>query len=257
MPEGWSFNPWALTPWGVDPVRDAARDTAQMGGGQAAPSLADVLQPPVPVRDPDDYDPADWFAHVSRDWPTVPNVILAENQVMRRDLETVLGWVNRSLAQDEERTSLQCFHYAKYQMHVAGFGISGPPAIDGDSILVIREYRRRDGGTVPELQLPAAVRAVTYIRDSLVAGIPVMIGVKITGYEEEPNNIWGTPYVIATDHFVVAVGLGIEDGKPYVNIYDYLNAYRGSDRLFLTPVMILESERIGYRMIEMRRSSPR
>ena len=34
MPEGWSFNPWGLNPWGADPVRDAARDTAQMGGGQ-------------------------------------------------------------------------------------------------------------------------------------------------------------------------------------------------------------------------------
>lgn len=256
MPEGWSFNPWALSPWGADPERDAARDTARMGGGQVAPQLADVLQPAVPLKDPDDYDPLDWFTQLSGDWPTVPNLIPADKQVLGRDFDTVLTWVNKSLAEDKQRTSLQCFHYAKYQMHVARCGISGPPALDSDSILVIREYRQPDGGTVPELQLMAAVRAVTYIRDTLVAGTPVMIGVKIAGYEEEPNNIWGTPYVIATDHFVVVVGTGVEDGKPYVDIYDYLNAYTESDRLFLTPLMIFESETVGYRMIEMRRSYP-
>ena len=56
-----------------------------------------------------------------------------------RDTDVVLDWVNKSLAADKQRTSIQCFHYAKYQMHVAEYDISGPPAIDSDSILVIRE----------------------------------------------------------------------------------------------------------------------
>ena len=149
MPDGWSFNPWALSPWGADPERDAARDTARMGGGQAAPSLADVLLPSVPLKDPDDYDPADWFTRLSGDWPTVANVILAEDQVTSRDFDTVLKWVNTSLAEDKQRTDVECFHFAKYQMDVAECDISGPPAIDSDSILVIREYRQPGGGTVP------------------------------------------------------------------------------------------------------------
>ena len=102
-----------------------------------------------------------------------------------------------------------------------------------------------------------AVRAVTYIRTSIEAGRPVMLGVKIDGYDDEPNNIWGTPYAIATDHFVVAVGLGVDGDRPYVNIYDYLNEHNVDDRLFLTPLVILESDQIGYRMIEMRESYPR
>ncbi len=44
MPD-WSFNLWELTQWGTDPARDAARDTARMGGGLAAPSLAEVVLP--------------------------------------------------------------------------------------------------------------------------------------------------------------------------------------------------------------------
>ncbi len=66
-------------------------------------------------------------------------------------------------------------------MHIARFNISGPPAIDIDSILVIKEYRQANGETVPELQLMEAVRAVGYIKSSLVAGTPVMLGVKIDG----------------------------------------------------------------------------
>jgi hypothetical protein len=257
VPDPWSFNPWNLSLWGADPARDAARDTARMGGGEVATSLAEVLMPPVPAKDPDDYDPADWFARLSEDWPTVANVIPAEKQVTSRDNNTVLDWVNKSLAQDKQRTELQCFHFAKYQMYVADYDISGPPAIDSDSILVIREYHQQGAENISELQLIEAVRAVTYIKDSLVAGIPVMIGVKLSDYPDEPNNIWKTPYVIATDHFVVAVGMGLEGNTPYVNIYDYLNVHTDSDRLYLTPLLILESETIGYRMIEMRESYPR
>lgn len=256
MPD-WSFNLWALTPWAADPARDAARDTARMGGGLAAPSLADVVQPAAPVTDPDNYAPADWFAQLSADWPTVANVIPAEDQVTSGDLDEVLTWVNSSLAPDKQRTELECFHFAKYQMHVAGYDISGPSAIDIDSILVIKEYRQANGETVPELQLMEAVRAVGYIKSSIVAGRPVMLGVKITGYDDQPNDIWGTPYVIATDHFVIAVGLGMDGARPYVNVYDYLNTFNEDDRLFLTPLVILESEEIGYRMIETRESYPR
>ena len=42
------------------------------------------------------------------------------------------------------------------------------------------------------------------------------------------------------------------------DVYDYLSAYSGErHRLYLTPLMMLESDRLGYRMIEMRRSIQR
>lgn len=262
MPEGWSFNPWALSPWalspdGDNPARDAARDTARMGG-IPSPSLVDVLQPPVPVKNPDDYDPADWYAYFAEDWPIIPNVIPLNEQVLEKDRETVKSWVNSRLSKDKQRNSIQCFHFAKYQMDQKKFSISGPPALDGDSILIIREYRHGRGDPVPEIHLREAIRAVSYIRSSLVAGTPVMIGVKIKGYEPEPNNIYETPYIIATDHFIVIVGMGNDDDRPYVTFYDYLSRYNDKiDRLYLKPLMILESDDLAYRMIEMRRSYPR
>jgi hypothetical protein len=256
MPGGWDFNPWALSPWGADPARDAGRDTGLLAGRQAAPKLADVLQPPIPVKNPDDYGPADWSAYFASDWPDVPNVIPTACQVLERDRETVKTWVNSRLAADKQRSYVVCYHFAKYQMHRANHTFSGPPALDEESMLVIREYRERGGGTRQEIWLDQAIKSVTYIRDSLVAGIPVVLGVKLGYYDEEPNNLYHTPYIVATDHFVVAVGTGIEDGKAYVNIYDYLETYNERYRLFLTPLMTLESDDLDYQMIETRRSYP-
>jgi hypothetical protein len=85
-----------------------------------------------------------------------------------------------------------------------------------------------------------------------------MIGVKLDYYKGEPNNIYRTPYVIATDHFVVAVGAGVKDGIPYVNVYDYLHKYSAyHDRLHLTPLLTLDSPETVMRMIELRKSYPR
>ena len=75
-----------------------------------------------------------------------------------------------------------------------------------------------------------------------------MIGVKITGYDEEPNDIWGTPYVIATDHFVIAVGNGrrgrtTSPTSTSMTISMHTTIH---DRLYLTPLVILESEKIEY-----------
>ncbi len=263
MPGGWNFNPWGLNPWGSDPALDAAHSTSRLFGGAAPPRLADVLQPSLPVKDPDDYDPADWFEQLSSDWPSIPNVIPADKQILKkRDTETVKKWVNAHLAPDKQREKPECFHYAKYQMHIMGFGISGPPAIDHDSMLAVYEDPTPGGGRVPVIQLDQAVRAVTYLKRTLPQvtrqsplGTPVMMGVKLAYYTAEPNNIWGTPYVIPTDHFVVAVGAGVENGRPYVTFYDSLGAYGSWSRLYLTPLMVLEYG--DYRMIEMRRSYPR
>ncbi len=260
MPD-WNFNPWTLSSWGAEPARDAARDTGRMGGGAATPSLEDVLQPPIAVKDPDpdDFSPADWYAYYAQDWPTVPNLIPLEMQVLGKDRERVKTWVNSTLAADAKRESVECFHFAKYQMDKKKYTISGPPALDSNSLLVIREYPDEKGGRVPEIWLNEAITAASYIKSSLLDGVPVMIGVKLDYYDDEPNNIYRTPYVIATDHFIVVVGSGVaKDGRPYINFYDYLEKYNSTDhKLYLTPLMIFESDVIGYKMIEMRRSYPR
>ena len=49
----------------------------------------------------------------------MPNVIAVADQVTSKDRTAVLDWVNASLAPASQRTSLQCLHYAAYQMHQA------------------------------------------------------------------------------------------------------------------------------------------
>ena len=258
MSDGWSFSPWSLSPWAAEPDRAAAGDLGRMGGGRTAPSLADVLQPPVPVGHPDDYDPASWFEIFVADWPTVDKLIPLEDQVLTRDDDKVRTWVNRQLPADGQRTSINCNDRARYQLHIAGFTASGAPARDSRSFLVIREHRQPGGGTTPELQLDVAVGALSYLRRALTDGMPVMIGVKLDYYDDEPNNIYGTPYVIATDHYVVGVGSGLDNGTPYVDVYDYLAPHRvPRDRLHLSRLLTLDSPGALMRMIELRRSDPR
>lgn len=258
MPD-WNFNPWVLNPWSGDATRDAGRDTGLLAGRLAAPKLADVLQPPVPVMDPDDYGPADWSAHFAADWPTVPNIVPADKQVLKRDEDTVTKWVNSRLAPDKQRSDVVCYHFAKYQMHLAGYTFSREFPNDDETMLIVREYRGgAGGGNIQEIWLDQAIKGIGYLRDSLVAGIPVVLGVKLGYYAAEPNNLYKTEYVIATDHFVVAVGSGVDDqNRSYVNIFDYLHKHNEAYRLFLTPLMLLESDRLDYQLIEVRRSYPR
>jgi hypothetical protein len=257
MPD-WNFNPWTLNPWSDDAPRNAGRDAGLLGGRLAAPKLADVLQPPVPVMHPDDYGPAEWSAQFAVDWPTVPNIIALDKQVLERDRETVKNWVNSRLAPNKQRSYVVCFHFAKYQMHLAGYTFSREFPNDDETMLVVREYRGGPSGNTQEIWLDQAIKGIGYLRDSLVAGIPVVLGVKLGYYTKEPNNIYNTDYVLATDHFVVAVGAGVDDqNRAYVNIFDYLHKHNEAYRLFLTPLMLLESDRLDYQLIEVRRSYPR
>ena len=209
----------------------------------------------MPIGDEVNYSLADWAASLTVDWPTVANVIPKNLHVFESDNQAVLDFVNARLAADKQRTSLQCFDYAHYQVHVAGFRPSGPPATSPDSILVLHEYAE-DGRVRSELQVEAMVQAVEYIKAALLAETPVLIGVRIDGFAERPNDRDSTPYVEPTNHFVVAVGMGRDDAGPYISYFDYSHPQREYDRLYLQPNLMLES--ITSRVLtEVRRSRAR
>jgi len=255
MPD-WSISQWLANGWGAEPDRDAALDRAEMGG-VPPPSLADVLVPPVKAVGPDDYSPIEWYRALTADWPEVPNVIPPEKHVLGTHSEAVLNFKNRGREESKKATKLECNDYARYQLHIQRFSASGPPALDGNSKLVLEENGPK-GARVPAIRLDEMVEAIWYFKSALAEGTPVMVGVKIEGYEREPNNIYETPYVVPTDHFVVVVGMGVEsDTKHYVSYFNYHHSQKDTDRLYLKKGMLMESDVTGYRLTEVRRSYPR
>jgi hypothetical protein len=255
----WLFNQWACNPFAGDPDRDAAADMGQMGK-PPPPSLADVLPPQdetfvgpdlwitVPSR-------AEQFVQMTNDWPDVPNVIPEADHIYGRHLHDVLEFVNRNAKTEaEKRSKLHCFDYAHYQLHNAGYWPSGPAHKDVDTLLVLIEYPEA-GGVRSEVLVGNMVAAIRYIKISIQVGRPVMIGIRLNDFAERPNKRDDSAFIEATNHFVVAVGMGQEDDAYFIRVMDYLHAPRDSDRMFLTPDLRLQSPDGNQEMTEMRRSN--
>ena len=253
MPLPWLFNQWACNPFAAEPERDAAVDLEAMGINFQTRPEDIVATPLAPVGDEADYSPADWYASLTADWPTVANVIPKSLHVLKSDETEVLAFVNASLPQGQQRTSLQCFHYAWYQLHAAGFRPSGPPALSDDSLLVLHEYAEPDG-VRSELQVEKMVEAVEYLKSSLLLETPVLVGLRLKLFEKWPNDRKSTPYIEPTNHFVVVVGMGQDDAGYYVSFFDYYHEQDADDRMYPGPELLMETK-FGFRTItEVRRS---
>lgn len=215
MPLPWLFNQWACNPFAAEPDRNAAVDQEALGIRFQTRPEDIVAMPLEPVGDEAEYSPADWYASLTADWPEVANVIPKSLHVFKSDEQEVKDFVNARLPPDQQRTSIECFHYAWYQLDRAGYGPSGPPALSDDSILVLREYAEPDG-VRSELQVEAMVKAVDYLKSSLLLETPVLIGVRLKLFEARPNNRRSTPYIEPTNHYVVAVGMGRDEDRKSV-----------------------------------------
>jgi hypothetical protein len=255
MPLPWLFNEWGCNPFSPEPERDVAVDSRQFGGSRP-PSLADVLNPPAPVKDPADYSTDDWYDTLTVDWQPVPNVIPDEKHVYREDAEAVRNFVNRHRAPDKQKTSLQCFDYANYQIHVQEFRPSGPAALSEDTLMVVHEYRE-SGGVRSEVQVFATVEAVGYLKAALLEGTPVLVGLRLNDWDARPNERKSTPFVEPTNHFVVVVGMGDDTNGKYFSFFDYSHAQRDEDRLYLRPSLLIMSNDDWLTLTEVRHSYPR
>jgi hypothetical protein len=254
MPQPWLLNLWACNPFAAEPDRNAALAIEAMGiSFETSPD--DLTSSPLVTVGGEVNSIADWSASLTADWPTVANVIPKDLHVFESHSQEVLDFVNARLGANEQRVSLECFHYAQYQLYLAGFRPSGPPAASPETILVLHEYveagRRRT-----EVQAEPMVRAVEYLKAALLAETPVMIGVRIDGFEPRPNDWKSTPYIEPTNHFVVAVGMGHDDLGPYLSFFDYSHRQRDYDRFYLQPNLIMESP-TGRVLTEVRRSRAR
>lgn len=255
MPLPWLSNAWGCSPWGAEPGREAAVDTEAFGV-PSSNRLQDWLPEPTPVKDIDDWSPADWQAVLIAEWPDVVSLIDPDDQIFATDDDKVAEFLKTVRGTEKTPENIQCFDRADYQLYLAGYRPSGPPAKDDRSILMLREIV--DGGQVTdELDLSAMVKAVQYLKDTLEGGVPVMIGLRLKYYDPRPNDRKSTPEIEPTNHFVVAVGAGMDTVGHYVSFFDYLSRYGAHNRLYLRPSMLMESSSGHRTLSEVRVSTAR
>lgn len=255
MPLPWMLNPWSCSQWGAEPGREAAVDTEAFGV-PSSNRLQDWLPEPVPVPDIDDWSPADWQAVLIEGWPEISSLIDPANQVFKLHDDEVLEFLKSVRGKEKTQDTIQCFDRADYQLYLAGYRPSGRPSLDERSMLVLREIQN-GGQRMDELALDKMVSAVFYLKDSLAEGVPAMIGLRLKGYDPRPNDLKATPEIEPTNHFVVAVGAGIDVTGHYVSYFDYGVKYNYANRLYLRPSMLMESASGHRTLSEVRTSSPR
>lgn len=122
-------------------------------------------------------------------WPTIAAVIPTSQFV---------GWGHPGVRRN-------CMDYAKKQIAVAGYQISGYGA-PGQTFQI---YKASTG-----VNNSALVQGLSYIRYALAAGIPVIVGVDDQPGSPNP----GTDNT--TDHFIVIVGMGTNSTGKYLQFYD-------------------------------------
>ena len=257
MPTPWLFNAWGCNSWATEPDRSAAEDLTHLGiTFSTLPS--DIIAEPLAPPDDQAIATAEWFAALTGDWPPVPPLIPLEAKVSEQNRSTVLDWVNASLPENEKRTYVVCFHMAAYQLSKADMTPSGPPARSEKSFLLVKEFEEADGSLRSELQVETTVEAVTYLKESLVAGRPSLVGLRYNSWERDrggrPNDLYNTPYVVPTNHFIVVVGMGTDRVGPYFSFYDYLSSYGEHSRFYLKPNLAIETTGAGKTLTEVRRS---
>ena len=216
MPLPWAVNQWACNQFAAEPERDAILDAEKF-------SLVGWLPEPSPVSNPDHYTVADWYGVAVADWPEIEPVIAVDQQVRKLHDNCVRAFLDRvyGAAKDE----LECFDRANYQLYVAGYSTAGRPADDDRTILLIKDYWV-EGRLQPELEVVDTLKAIDVLRASLRDRTPVLLGLQIKFVGEalrdwRPNERRSTPYVEPTNHYVVAVGMGLDGNRPYISYYDY------------------------------------
>jgi hypothetical protein len=119
-------------------------------------------------------------------WPTVPD-LLTLSEFVEYDRSNCLDLARRQIA--------------KKGYCAAGYGVS-----------MFQIYDRLQGTNVQKTQ-----EAIGYIHEALKRGIPIIVGVDYSGTNDATNpNPDKT-----TDHFIVIVGSGVDEGgRPYFKFFD-------------------------------------
>jgi hypothetical protein len=159
-------------------------------------------------------------------------------------------WKNTKKADDQ----IQCFDKARYQLHIAGFDTTGNPYDETSYFQLFVETDNGDGGRVDVSDIPRTSEAILYLKDKLTHGIPVMVGIRMSGFDRRPNPD-GT-----TNHFVVIVGMGRDEDatslepKYFFRYFDYLIPETMEFYVFNFPTLMLASSSGRRRVAQVRKT---
>lgn len=133
------------------------------------------------------------ISDLSAPWQNIAPVISVQDFV---------GWGTPGISEN-------CMDYAKAQIGKLGYSISNYYQDDGFGISQTFQVYRKGIANPSELK-----KSISYIGYALGKGIPVIVGVDNKAGSSNPRTDE------TTDHFVVIVGMGSENGKNYLIYYD-------------------------------------
>jgi hypothetical protein len=248
----WLTNLWGCNVWQTEPERTAVGDT-DVFGTPATPIASDAGPVSVPLGEQGDT-PAEWLEILRRDWPEVPPVIDPALRVTeakhKTEIESFLRDVRRIV---KER--IECFDRADYQLYLAGYKPSNRPPDDLRSYLVFLEVMK-DGAVEDQLDLPRMLEAIEYVKTSIMAGVPVIVGLRLVNFSPRDMDRPSTPEIYPTNHFVVVVGASQDNAGPYFTYLDSRNEFGGGTRLYLLDTMFMKNP-LGHTLSEVRTSIAR
>ena len=255
MPQPWLLNLWACNPYVQDTDREVALSQEALGVNvQTVPDQ--VVAVALPGEDQANYSTEDWFVSLTQVWPEVAPVIPTGKQILMSDTDAVLAFANARRPSDKQRTKPECFDYAHYQLDKAGFRPTNSPAVTHDSLYLILEYPEGEFFRT-EVQVEQMADAVDYIKGALLAGMPILVGLRLRLYGRRPNDRKKTPYVEPTNHYVVIVAMGQDQHGCYFGYFDYSHRYKEEDRLYLQPTLMMSKLDNLRNLSELRRSQSR
>ena len=241
---------WACNAWEEENDLLAASDQAECGPNwnQTAEEMIRDVERALDSNASDSSDQGtvftadEWFASLTRDWPTINPVIPADLFVERGDSGMQQHWQEHWAREGESADiNIQCFDYAHYQLVVAGFGTSSWRP-DTTTYQIFRE----DSG----IDLNETAEGVRYLKRSLAADTPVLVGILLTTYDARPNRDK------TTNHFVVIVGMGVDEFGHHFRYYDYSSNDRGR-KFYLKDSSLAVEDRDGHRRVAQIRQTYR
>jgi hypothetical protein len=255
MPNPVLINLWSCNIWDREVDRETAVDTEALhdqfpyrpGQIQAVPLGSDGHEV--------SQGAFERYEMLTDGWPEVPPVIDPSLHVTKQQDDAVRTYRNAKTEDEAERASkLECYDRADYQLHLAHYGTTDRPTRDPKNWQLLTEVVMPEG-VADQVDIGETVGAVEYLKEVLPQGRPVLVGVRLSWFPDRPNDLKSTPSAIEpTNHFVVIVGMGVDDHGPYFSYYDYMKRPSDQERMHLYADMKIASKGEERHLVQVRRS---
>ena len=249
MPTSVLMNLWSCNVWKRQSEKEASDDVLATTINFNT-QVSDIHSEPITVEGELVETMSASFANLTADWPAIGPVIDESKYIGRskqsavtdhcKDIHNSINYDNpETLARKIESCEIdpECFYYASYQLDVAGFSTTGNPQRNPDNFQVYQEIKDASGSYIGHTNIEVTVNGIGYMKQALSAGTPVLIGIKMKGFNYRKNDDK------TTGHYIVVVGMDSDDKGYYFICYDYLQPPGGDgDKFYLTDMLNLVSD---------------